>query len=117
MKSFSQFWEEASLSDLERKHTQSAEGKREARKASRHRAESEAKRRRLQAERLKRAQRNKMLAKQHQAPTKSSTPHKDTEAIQKAEARGRAIRKGVSQLGKVTFKGIKKALQKRRGNS
>ena len=117
MKFFSQFWEEASLSDLERRHAQSAEGKREARKASRHRAESEAKRRRLQAERLKQAQRNKMLAKQHQAPTKSSTPHKDTEAIQKAEARGRAIRKSLTKLGKATFKGIKKAIKKQKDNS
>lgn len=117
MKSFSQFWEEASLSDLARKHTQSAEGKQEARKASRHRAESEAKRRRLQAERLKRVQRNKMLAKQHQAPSKSSKSHQDTEGIQRAEARGRAIRKSVSKLGRVTFKGIKRAIQKRKENS
>lgn len=117
MKSFSQFWEEASLSDLTRKHAQSAEGKREARKAVRHRAESEAKRRRQQAERIKRAQRNKMLAKQHQAPTSSSTPHKDTEAIQRAEARGRAIRKGLSKLGKATFKAVKGAIQKRKNNS
>ncbi len=84
MKSFSQFWEEASLSDLQRKYAQSAEGRLEARKASRHRAENEAKRRRQQAERLKREQRNRMLAKQNQTPTKSSEPRKDEKAIQKA---------------------------------
>jgi hypothetical protein len=117
MKSFSQFWEEASLSDLEKKHSQSAEGKQQARKAARHRAEAEAKRRKIQAERLKRAQRRKMLSKQHEAPIKSSTSHQDTEGIRRAEARGRAIRKGVTQLGKATFKGIKKAIQKRRDNS
>jgi hypothetical protein len=117
MKSFSQFCEEASLSDLARKHAQSAEGRREARGASRHRAESEAKRRRQQAERLKREQRRKMLAKQHEAPSSSSKSHKDTEGMQRAEARGRAIRKGATKLGKATFKGIKKAIQKRRDNS
>jgi hypothetical protein len=117
MKSFSQFWEEASLSDLERKHSQSAEGRREARKASTDRAKSEAKRRRQQAERLKREQRRKMLAKQHEAPSSSSISHKDTEGIRRAEVRGRAIRKGITKLGKATFKGIKKAIQKRRDNS
>jgi hypothetical protein len=117
MKSFNQFWEEANLSDLARKHAQSAEGKREARKASRDRAVGEAKRRQQKAERLKREQRRKMLAKQHEAPVKSSRPHKDTEGIQRAEARGRAIRKGITRLGKATFKGIKKAIQKRRDNS
>jgi len=117
MKSFSQFWEEASLSDLERKHAQSAEGKQQARKAARHRAEAEAERRRQQAERLKRAQRKKMLSKQRKASASSSRPHKDTEGMQRAEARGRAIRKGLTKLGKATFKGIKKAIQKRRDNS
>lgn len=117
MKSFSQFWEEASLSDLERRHSQSAEGKREARAASRHRAESEAKRKRSQAERLKRKHRQKMLAQQHQAQASTSTPKQDYEGIRRAEERGREIRKGIAKLGKTTFKGIKKALKKRKDNS
>lgn len=117
MKSFSQFWEEASLSDLARKHSQSAEGRREAREASRHKAESEAKRRRSQAERLKRKHKQKMLSQQHQTQTSSSTPKQDSERMRRAEERGRAIRKGITKLGKVTFKGIKKTIQKRKGNS
>jgi hypothetical protein len=78
MKSFSQFWEEASLSDLQRKHAQSAEGKREARKASIDRAKQEAKRRRQRSKSLTQRHRQEMLAKQ-QAPVKSPKPYRDTE--------------------------------------
>ena len=117
MKSFSQFWEEASLSDLQRKHAQSAEGRREERRASRHRAEREAKKRRAQVERIKREQRNKMLSKQQQEPSSPSITRKDPKALQRAETRGREIRKGITKLGKVTFKGIKKSIQKRKKNS
>jgi ParB-like chromosome segregation protein Spo0J len=110
MKSFSQFCEDANLSDLARKYAQSAEGKQEARKSSRHRSESESARRRELAKSLTRRHRRKMLTKQNQAPVKSSKSRKNTEAVQKAEARGRAIRKTVTKLGKTTFKGIKKRI-------
>lgn len=112
MKSFRQFWEEASLSDLARKHAQSAEGKQESRRAARHRAETEAKRRRQKAERLKREQKRKMLTKQHEVPVKYSNTNTETQSSKRTEERGRAIRKGLTKFGKLTVKKIGKAIKK-----
>jgi hypothetical protein len=52
MKSFIQFCEDVSLSDLERRHSQSPEGKRQARTFARKRAEKEQKKKQKKEEHL-----------------------------------------------------------------
>lgn len=132
MKSFRQFWEEASLSDLHRKHAQSAEGKRESRLSARNKAETEAQRRFQQSKNITKRNRAKMLAKKREAEARLSQLQHDSaqnralqrsqneRARQKAAETGHNVRqavKGTYQLGKIAVKGVKKAVKRRKNRS
>lgn len=129
MKSFSQFWEEVSLSDLKRKHSQSAEGRMQARLSARKRSESEALKRKQDAKKFTQRKRAEMLARKKQIEAQSSQQQQDAQEIRaKREAKeakakenaaqtGRNIRRairGTTQLSKVAIRGIRKAIKNRK---
>lgn len=129
MKSFSQFWEEATLSDLERQHSQSAEGKMQARLSARKRAEAEAKRRASASKNFTKRNRRKMRFKKHEAEARISQQRQNAEELkakqraQREKAQHTARRtarsvsraaKGTYQLGKIAIKGVRNVMKKRR---
>ena len=122
MKSFSQFWEEATLSDLERKHAQSAEGKQQARLSARKRAEAEAARRREAAKRYTKRKREEMLAKKRKAQvqqqdTENHNANQGTQQTHNPDETGRKVRQaigGTAKLGVKVVKRIRKTIRNRR---
>ena len=118
MKSFSQFWEEASAD---------AEERTQKRKLARERAVKEAARRKEAAKKYTQRNRKKMLAKRAEAEAKFAQQRQSAkelkakreaqqaQAKQKAAQTGRNIRqaiKGTTELGTAAVKGIRRAVQK-----
>lgn len=125
MKSFSQFWEEATLSDLERQHAQSPEGRAQARKSAVLRARQEASQRVNRAKTF--TQKNKKraltgqreaqerLAKQRRAARelRAKTEQQKQISTQRTSQIGRNIRSTARGTIKLTKK-IVKAVSKRK---
>ncbi len=132
MKSFNQFYEEASLSTLAQRHAQSPEGRAEERKSARERAKSEARKRESTSQRFTSKSRRKSLAKKRETEARLAQQQQNAQELsaqraaqqaranQKAQETGRNVRhavKGIYKVGKITVKKVKQQIKKRKSRS
>jgi hypothetical protein len=111
MKSFIQFCEDVSLSDLERRHSQSPEGKRQARTFARKRAEKEAEERRASAKEFTERHRAQMLAKKAAQQPDEDDSNTETQKPHNTSKTGRNIRRAITKTAKNVIKSVRRRVQ------